>query len=145
MALEESYFLPTLSPSQRGKGAWERRQRVSPTLGKRTRDPEQAAVPDPTRRKLRRSASTKLGGQSDALWAGITAAVSQRQPAEEDEWTEESILRPDPTESTPVVDAAPADPEGGHAELPDSRRLPAKDGVFEGRAVLPFGFDAEKV
>lgn len=145
MALEESYFLPTLPVSERGKGAWEQRQRVSPTLGKRTRDAEQAPIPDPTRRKLRRSASAKFGSQSEALWAGITA-VSQRQATEEDEWTEDSILRPGPTESVKADDAASADPAGGQTEPePEFRSLPAREGFFDGRAIFALGFDAEKV
>ncbi|KAI4630456.1 hypothetical protein J4E80_001391 [Alternaria sp. BMP 0032] len=94
MVLDEALYNPTMPVEERGQGAWDRKMPASPAIGKRTRDAEPSQALNPFRRKLRRSASTKVGSQSDAFWAGITAPSFER-PIDEDEWTEEitSILR----------------------------------------------------
>ncbi|KAI4696200.1 uncharacterized protein J4E88_000372 [Alternaria novae-zelandiae] len=94
MVLDEALYNPTMPVEERGQGAWDRKLPASPAIGKRTRDAEPSQALNPFRRKLRRSASTKVGSQSDAFWAGITAPSFER-PIDEDEWTEEitSILR----------------------------------------------------
>ncbi|KAL6709197.1 protein kinase activating protein dpb11 [Coniothyrium glycines] len=161
MVLDENLFNPTLPAEQRGKGAWDCRQITSPRLGKRTRDGEHSQALNLFRRKLRRSASTKMGSQSEALWAGITAASVGMQHDDEDDWTETSIAKQDDTRaSTPnthATDAAiPADGASIDAESADIHERPrhptklqtgsrqAKDGLFEGRIVCPHGFDEDK-
>ncbi|KAI4665638.1 uncharacterized protein J4E78_003100 [Alternaria triticimaculans] len=94
MVLDETLYNPTMPVEERGQGAWDRKLPASPAIGKRTRDAEPSQALNPFRRKLRRSASTKVGSQSDAFWAGITAPSFER-PIDEDEWTEEIVTKPD--------------------------------------------------
>ena len=166
MALDEGLYNPTMPVQERGLGAWERRQPTSPAVGKRTRDAESSQALNPFRRKLRRSASTKFGSQSDALWAGITAPSFERQ-ADEDEWTDDILAKQQTTRSStrthtpvsphrdPAVLAHDVLPESKRRDPADAQELalpPQSDddgsgynGIFRGRLVCPHGFDAEKV
>jgi len=164
MVLDEAYYNPTLAVEERGKGAWERRQPASPTPSKRPRDTEGSQALNPFRRKLRRSASTRLGSQSEALWAGITAPSFEKQ-VDEDDWTEDivakqDITRPSTSTHTPtsprassihqddvLAESKAADPaEALEPPLSPQADSPSQhDGIFQGRIVCPYGFDAEKV
>jgi hypothetical protein len=166
MVLDEVLYNPTMPVQERGQGAWDRRLPTSPALGKRTRDAEPSQALNPFRRKLRRSASTKLGSQSYALWAGITAASLERQQDGEDDWTEDNVAKQDSTRpntrthtpaspqrnATTHRDEAPpkSDPAGPADAREPSMPLPSDGisdhgGIFKGRLVCPHGFDAEKV
>lgn len=68
MVLEESLYHPTLPLEEQGKGAWNRDVKDQPQPGKRPRD---GKPPQEAPRKLRRTASSKLGSQSDNLWEDI--------------------------------------------------------------------------
>lgn len=70
MILLESCYDPLASPEERGKDAWNRRASRHTTLGKRPREAS-GALPAEGRRKLRKSASMKLGSQRDNLWGDI--------------------------------------------------------------------------
>jgi DNA replication regulator DPB11 len=167
MVLDEALYNPTMAVEERGRGAWDRRLPTSPALGKRVRDAEPSQALNPFRRKLRRSASTKMGTQSDALWAGITAVSMERQQEGDDDWTED-LSKQDSTRvstrtHTPTSpqrnaptdqDDAPtephlADPAESHEPSlpPHANQDPHQghDGIFEGRIVCPHGFDVEKV
>jgi DNA replication regulator DPB11 len=156
MVLDEAYYSPTIPVEERGQGAWDRRQFSPPAPGKRAREAEASQALNPFRRKLRRSASTKMGSQSEALWAGITAANLERQQEEGDDWTEENLAQQDtPRGHTPArPHTSPnsgrnAPPAADPAYVSQPPTLPlngeAATGVFEGRVVFPCGFDAEKV
>lgn len=157
MVLDESLFHPTMAVEERGKGAWDRVHAISPSLGKRPRDADQGQALNPFRRKLRRSASTKMGSQSEALWAGITAASFDIQQEDEDDWTETSVRKQDDTRaSTPAIRTADATTPLDNAPAPmdpaevrkEGSLLPnghSHDGLFEGRVVCPYGFDGKKV
>lgn len=143
MTLDENYYDPRMPAEERGKGAWERREKpISPTLGKRPREPEPSSITNILRRKLRRSASSKMGSQSEALWAGITAGGLERKAANADDWTEESFPKADDTthDVTLAYDDEPS-------ELPafDAQSFPTNNGIFEGRIVFAYSFDLEKV
>ncbi|KAH7139065.1 hypothetical protein B0J11DRAFT_34395 [Dendryphion nanum] len=156
MALDERYFHPTMDIEDRGKGALDRkRESPPPLLGKRTRDVEQPLQAiNPLKRQLRRSASSKMGSQSEALWAGITAVGLERKANEDDDWTEENAhdirLSRAPSPRSPSNDPAAAHGRETHPQDPasDTRALflasRTQDGIFEGRVVFPYGFDAEK-
>ncbi|KAF1847023.1 uncharacterized protein K460DRAFT_51934 [Cucurbitaria berberidis CBS 394.84] len=158
MMLDEALYHPTMPIEERGNGAWDRRQYPSPTLGKRTRDAAPSQPLNPFRRKLRRSASTKMGTQSEALWAGITAASLERQQDDGEDWTEDVSAKQDSTRaSTPTThvqgpsvhqDVAPIDADPLDARSPTLPQPPdnenSQDGLFEGRLVCPHGFDNEK-
>ncbi|KAF2825793.1 hypothetical protein CC86DRAFT_351787 [Ophiobolus disseminans] len=155
MVLDEALYNPTIPLEERGQGAWERRELASPGLGKRAREPEPSLALNPFRRKLRRSASTKMGSQSEALWAGITAPSLERQPDEADDWTEAVAKHDTSREHTPTTrlteptvledEEPPVDPAYEPCQSPI---VPLKgnttDGIFEGRIVFPHAFDADK-
>jgi len=149
MALEESYYDPKLPAEQRGKGAWERRVATSPTLGKRVRGPDDGLALNPLKRKLRRSASHKLGSQSQALWAGITAASLDRSIAENDDWTEENSTTVQPVEGEePQPENETEDnalpPEESHSEAV-ARQDSWDDSLFQGRIIFTHMFDPTQV
>ncbi|CAO2655228.1 Nn.00g102920.m01.CDS01 [Neocucurbitaria sp. VM-36] len=157
MVLDETLYNPTLPVDQRGDGAWHRKSSPQPTLGKRPRDAGQSQSLNPFRRKLRRSASTKMGSQSEALWAGITAASLEIQQHSGDDWSEDILAKPETTRAnSPTAptedanthqDAAFVDtgPLGAHSL---TLSLPSKEasyaGLFQGRIICTHGFDEEK-
>jgi hypothetical protein len=159
MVLEETLFNPTLPTEERGKDAWIRIENTSPALGKRTRDAGQGQPLNTLRRKLRRSASTKLGTQrdADALWAGIVTPSFDQAKDDEDEWKEDNLFKQTTRqENSPAAEddnrvshaiaqvenvtlepAAPAPPQ-----LPKTGQ---SEGLFENRIVVTHGFDVDKV
>jgi DNA replication regulator DPB11 len=152
MALDEAYYHPTMAVEERGLGAWDRRRGTSPMLGKRMRSAEQAElIMNPSRRKLRRAASTRLSGQTEALWAGITAGGLEKKPGDGDDWTEDSIAQPEPQpENEPStttvvqarVDVQPTKDPASRSRGPFSDD---HDGIFAGRVIYIRGFDKNKV
>jgi hypothetical protein len=147
MTLDEEFYNPTMPIEERGKGAWDRRRSMSPILGKRTRGPAEAPLVHPLKRKLRRSASSKLGSQSEALWAGITAAGSGKRVAGEDDWTEEDITHTtlqtaDTTAGDNPAAQGPAVPENLQVSDPQD---PRDDSIFKRRLLFPYGFPSDKV
>lgn len=151
MALDETYYHPTMAIEDRGVGAWDRRRSASPMLGKRMRVAEQSEiVANHSRRKLRRAASTRLSGQTEALWAGITAAGFEKRPDDGDDWTEENVPQPAPVSiEQPTAKAAEVCVDMQPRKDPASRiRGPFsddRDGIFAGRVVYLRGFDKNKV
>ncbi|KAF2468948.1 uncharacterized protein BDR25DRAFT_289946 [Lindgomyces ingoldianus] len=156
MSLDEACFHPTKPEEERGKGAWDRRPSMSPTLGKHAREVEQSHTVNPHRRKLRRSASSRMGSQSEALWAGITAAGLERKRNEEDDWQDENFVKPAlPRDNVPSHPSAmtamhedgaqPGQEDTASQSLPQIA-LPSngKTGIFEGRVVFAHGFDEGK-
>jgi DNA replication regulator DPB11 len=121
-------------------------------LGKRMRPAEQTEpVTNFSRRKLRRAASTRLSGQTEALWAGITAGGLEKKRDHGDDWTEDSLAQPEPqpenepSTSTVVdarVDMQPSKDPASRSRGPFSDD---HDGIFAGRVVYLRGFDKSKV
>ena len=123
-------------------------------MGKRSREAEQTTLVNPRQRKLRRSASSRMGSQSQALWAGITAVGLDRKLNEDDDWTDGAYVKGLPRPDTPAADnldedvqalaqddAPPEDPAShgfGGTSAND-------DGIFRGRVVFTHGFESDKV
>ncbi|KAF4553827.1 twin BRCT domain-containing protein [Elsinoe fawcettii] len=85
MILDESCFDPLLPPEQQGKGSYEPRMRKSES-GKRLK-----AEDDDTqnsKRKMRRTASTRLNSQSQTLWADLSVTEDSAPPPIDDSWTQ---------------------------------------------------------
>ncbi len=158
MALDETLYNPTMRIEERGQGAWDRMHMPSLAHGKRSRAALESQSANTFRRKLRRSASTKVGSQSEALWAGITAASRGRQNTEdEDHWTDDvpaireaSHLNIHKNSNEPVLVAqrdAPVDLDARYHA--DRRASPPKvnshHGIFGNRLMFLHGFDKEKV
>jgi DNA replication regulator DPB11 len=78
MSLDESYYSLNLPAQERGRGAWNRNYRPDPpSPGKRNRE-ESAAMEAVGRRKIRRTMSSKLNNEHDAIWANITAIPAEK-------------------------------------------------------------------
>lgn len=72
MQLDERLYNPTLPVEAQGIGAWNRGVQRSPRPAKRVR--EESSVPEPAR-KLRRTASARLGSQTQNLWTDIVGGA----------------------------------------------------------------------
>ncbi|KAF2204130.1 hypothetical protein GQ43DRAFT_410089 [Delitschia confertaspora ATCC 74209] len=155
MALMAEKYHPLIPREERGIGAWEHRQSISPGLGKRTRDAGGPSPIDPNanRRKLRRSASTKMGSQSQSFWADITAGGLEKKKEEVDEWTEgDTTVAEFPAETSaqlstttvPVLDESSDSEEDLFPLRTLAKQVQKQDGIFEGRIVLLHGFDTAK-
>ncbi|KAK5060071.1 hypothetical protein LTR84_009955 [Exophiala bonariae] len=68
MQLEERLYHPTIPVTEQGRGAWNRNIRPSPKAIKRPRETVVGGEPS---RKLRRTASARLGSQNENLWTDI--------------------------------------------------------------------------
>lgn len=80
MQLDEKMYHPTLPTSEQGVGAWNRRIKPTSThLGKRARG--ESLAPEPSR-KLRRTASARLGSQNQDMWSDIVGGAGfEARPA----------------------------------------------------------------
>lgn len=156
MVLEEELYDPVLPPEQRGKDAWKRELEEAVALGKRARDVEHAAaVGDSNRRKLRRTASTKLGSQSQSIWADMASfGPSKSDPVHGA--PSGGDLSPHPkSKAQPAIGTAtqPLDPrpnaDAGKL-MSVTGNTPAighsgNRGIFGGRVVCIVGFDSKQV
>ncbi|RDL39505.1 uncharacterized protein BP5553_03845 [Venustampulla echinocandica] len=70
MILDEKLYNPVLPAEERGRGAWDKTKPKRTSLGKRLREDAVAGLEGP-KRKLRRTASTKLNSQSEQIWGDI--------------------------------------------------------------------------
>ena len=156
MVLDEELYDPRLPTEERGKDAWKREPEEMVTLGKRTRDSEGGtAAADNNRRKLRRTASTKLGSQSQSIWADIASfglnksdpvrgaplaldLDTPRRPGAQSE-TGATVSRSDRKSD---ADAKTSLPTAGNATAP---AYSIKRGIFAGRLVCIDGFDSKQV
>ncbi|KAH8801594.1 BRCT domain-containing protein [Xylogone sp. PMI_703] len=73
MILDEKLYDPAISEDQRGKDAWDRSKPRRTSLGKRSREDMSTSFED-GKRKLRRTASTKLNSQNEGIWGDIVGA-----------------------------------------------------------------------
>jgi DNA replication regulator DPB11 len=149
MILDESLYHPTLPKDKQGAGAWNRQARADVQLGKRTRDEEPAPeLP----RKLRRTASAKLGSQSESLWGEIVSGPKAEQPEKIDQ------LRP--SRSLPVMNARVLEVKSFATDTTgpddDGRKLPtgqptatnqhrSEKGMFSGFEFFLYAFTSKQV
>lgn len=107
MVLDESCYHPSIAAANRGKGAITKRQSSSSPLGKRQRD-STAAEPENGKRKLRRTASTRLSGANQNIWGDIMAGSRSNTPGRGDNGTPDPVAQQSTENSrmpTPVVPA----------------------------------------
>ena len=134
MILDEKLYDPALPPSERGKGAWDRTKPKRTSLGKRLRDDGL----DLGKRKLRRTASTKLNSQNEKLWGEIVGGGLVSQVARSGIWEKnddgtlprESQLRP--KMATEEIHAAPL-------QLA-AKSKSVQSGIFSGCRFYVYGF-----
>lgn len=142
MQLDECLYHPTIPVAEQGVGAWNRRAQRSPQLGKRAR--EDVAAPEPSR-KLRRTASARLGGQSQDLWTDIVAGAGfDAQPAERPQ-LKPSISMPALGRTEKSTTNFNDGKDDLLAESGPTERSHASSGFLSGRVFMVKGLDHRKV
>lgn len=145
MTLEESLYDPLIPEIEQGKGAFIRGFKRTTSLGKRARESGSAGPgEDAGKRKMRRTASARLGSHSQNLWADISQHDGDSATLDADQWTEDpSAVEPEPTMP---LDLPPAirrsrslrdDSVKMDSPLPDHQQAPT--GLFAGWACHPMG------
>lgn len=158
MILDEVLFDPLLAPADRGQNAWVRRTVSTSSLAKRPREED---VGPPPARKLRRTASARVGSQNDGIWTDIVGAGFTAEDSKQNEWDDVSdqwaAERPEVSKRGSTNLANPVWTKGKEAQelvLESASKLPedstknlsqARRGLFYGRRFFLHGFDAKKV
>ncbi|KAK0128600.1 hypothetical protein ONS95_000563 [Cadophora gregata] len=142
MILDERLYDPALPPDERGKDAWDKTAPKRTSLGKRSRDESTTSL-DGGKRKLRRTASTKLSTQNEQIWGDIVgggARGSVTQVNRSGQWgtNEEEITKPK-AQSTSVEVQKSNQPMQPTIEKPQ----PAQ-GIFSGCRFYTYGFSPER-
>ncbi|GAB1743860.1 hypothetical protein NU219Hw_g911t2 [Hortaea werneckii] len=86
LALDEALYDPVLAEEEQGRGAFRTAPKARPTSAKRARDSESQRTEDTGKRKMRRTASTRLHSQSQDMWSGMIGGESIQQPPGADQW-----------------------------------------------------------
>ncbi|KAI7075355.1 hypothetical protein KC365_g9879 [Hortaea werneckii] len=86
LALDEALYDPVLAEEEQGRGAFRTAPKARPTSAKRARDGESQRAEDTGKRKMRRTASTRLHSQSQDMWSGMTGGETLQQPSGADQW-----------------------------------------------------------
>ena len=141
MQLDESLYHPTRPFDQQGideqgNSAWKRHAKPVSQLGKRARD--DAFVPQPPK-KLRRTASTRLGSQNDNLWTDIVAG--EGFDVAEHERREHKPAKSLPSMRTSTSEDATVQEERSFSH-PHS--VPQNSGYFSGRNFSMHGLDPRR-
>lgn len=135
MALDESLYDPVRPIEEQGRNAFRLRPR-SP-VNKRVRESEAVPAPEPSKKKLRRSASSRLESQSQDMWQDISTHSVAVDNTEADQWTEaHGVVNNEEAEQGPqrrTLSPSVAAP------LPDQ-----PEGMFSGLYILIHGFDAAR-
>ncbi|KAG8632111.1 hypothetical protein KVT40_001251 [Elsinoe batatas] len=141
MILDESCFDPFIPVEQQGKGSFEPRARKSES-GKRLK-----AEGDDTqnsRRKMRRTASTRLNSQSQTLWADLSMNEDSIPPPLDDSWTQSVDPGKDLQQT---VETQPIE-ESDNRSRPSLPRNESSEklnrGLFSGWICKAHGYDATK-
>lgn len=136
MILDEKLYDPALPEDQRGKDAWDRSKPKRTSLGKRTRDDTTASLEE-GKRKLRRTASTKLSTQNEGIWGDIVGAGTTIQVSRSMQWDRpeiESFRRSESIEKRPDPSVKP--------NLQSTTSVqPVSRGMFSGCGFCIFAFN----
>ena len=150
MILDETSYSLLLPPSERGRTAWLRKTASTTSLGKR---PRESGLGKQNSRKLRRTASAKLGSESSGIWSNIVGETINQECVQPDKWQDG------------VEGAAPVKTECGSADIAqtsgeqrfqhenasrpsaghDPHRVVRKAGLFEGKSFIIHGYGEKKV
>ncbi|KAI9816764.1 MAG: hypothetical protein M1827_001409 [Pycnora praestabilis] len=159
MILDENLYHLDLPQEERGRNAWIRQTVALTIAGKRPREEGQSQVgSDVNRRKLRRTASARLGSQNEDLWDDIVGGVMPAKRRKSTEWKESHERKGNegvaPSVTTKQVDVERSDTmdrrfpeqENPSAKKTVSGILPKANtttnrGIFEGRKFFVHGFD----
>ena len=141
MALDEKLYDPNVSEDEQGIGAFKRYPSTRKTLGKRGREGD---AQDGGKKKLRRTASTRLESQSQDMWQDISTRSISSRHSETDQWKEQDdASTTHVTETTFSREAPQSTPQNAQAPTTDTNDAPG--GLFGGIHVLIHGFESQKV
>ena len=142
MALDEKLYDPMMPAEEQGIGAFKQLPNQRTSLGKRKSDGESQ---DAAKKKLRRTASTRLESQSQDMWQDISAHSTASRHLEADQWNDEEDVSPthvsETTRKLPKVQVQKStdNPEKSAGHGPG-----APSGLFTGSYVLLHGFDRNR-
>lgn len=144
MALDESFYDLSVPLEEQGKGAF-KRQRTS--LGKHGREnaPPKAGNPGLTRKRLRRTASTRLESQSQDLWQDMSAEPVKMDDANNDSWRDDRSHSSMDTLAT--TSRADLETDSTAAKAVSKEVVQAKekvDALFSGHHILIHGFERQR-
>ena len=165
MVLEETLYNPLMPSEERGKNAWLRHAKFNTSLGKRSREDGQSMeAPEAGgsgRRKLRRTASNKLGSQNSGIWNDIVGGGFTKSKSDNAQLTERHAsesphdvrLLPSKGKRNNATSSSGAiEPTGKENRRPGAGLdLQTKDskgfkwGLFNGHRFYLHGFDHKKV
>jgi DNA replication regulator DPB11 len=140
MILDEGLYDPILPAEERGKGAWDKTKPKRVSLGKRSRDASVSGM-EGVKRKLRRTASTKLNSQSGQMWEDIVGGGNTTEVARSGVWdaqddtTQPSFAKPR-TKAENTIAVGPAPPLLEHRT--------STTGFFSGCRFYSYGFSRDK-
>ncbi|KAI9667562.1 MAG: hypothetical protein M1821_000378 [Bathelium mastoideum] len=157
MVLEETLYDPMLPVEKQGEGAWIRSLSKLETSVRRERSVEKPSQDSRMgKRKLRRTASTKLGSQNANMWGQISGAENLGANTKGTEWQQveplaDKTLNRLPLEQT-TGNSPPKARTSCNSEEPISRsdivekvQVRARpQGLFQYKDVCVFGFDEQK-
>lgn len=142
LILDEQYFDPLLPPEERGKDAWKRIERRSPSLKRaRTDDMKMGAT-----RKLRRTASSRFS--ADSVWQDLIPTVATNSEAGVGAELPSAVQSFAATAAIGDLQSnAPAVALHGIAGRATASvtKPPIRSGLFFGRRFLLHGFDPRRV
>ena len=131
MQLDETRYHPTLPESEQGVGAWNRSAKASAT--KRPRDDIHEAEPP---RKLRRTASARLGSQNDSIWGDIASGPGPVLIPNRPESLRPSVSMPVMSEPSINGDAS--------AGRTDARRESTQQNFLTDKTFFVYGFEKKQ-
>lgn len=149
MILDEEKYHPMLPLEEQGVGAWNRTlPAVKEKAGKENAG-DGGALNSRPRKKLRRTASTKLVGQNENIWGdiiGMGFTNTESTEPKPDQWEENDFEISKP----PVIQAAKSfASETTFSETTQNRQQPAtkskNDGFLDGSYILVLGFSPKQV
>ena len=145
MALDESLYDPAMPEEEQGRNAFRGQAKPRTSLGKHGRDNESQGTGngDMSKKRLRRTASTRLESQSQDMWQDISAQSVSRENTEVDQWKDGNDGATT-TVSESTVEAA--NPEKARKSMDGLPSEPSEQttGLFSGVFAWIQGFDRSK-
>ena len=141
MALDEKLYDPKMPLQEQGVGAFKQYPRPRTSLGKHGRDGESQ---DAGKKKLRRTASTRLEGHSQDMWQDISARSVSSRHSDADQWKDKDDAST--THVSETTSGAQKAQEAGQTNETTKTTGP-KDNpatLFAGSYVLIHGFEPKR-
>ncbi|EMC98086.1 hypothetical protein BAUCODRAFT_412588 [Baudoinia panamericana UAMH 10762] len=142
MALDESLYDPARPDSDQGRGAFRTTARPRESLGKRGRDGESQENEDTGKRKLRRTASTRLNSQSQDVWQDLSAREAAHDDVDANQWKDENYAMPKDPERPNLVSVQVRRSDAFQANAVPSE--PPR-GLFSGLYIMISGFPRDRM